>query len=1121
MKTIRQRIDFEANDIDVESFVPSIPDETNGSDESDLDLSDGLTTNTDFSNFAVSGQFVSDIETGIAVDIQNPSLGSFDFSYPLSTTVTTANEPRPGETFTVNVGNSFSVGGATFTAETFNFNRAVFDLFIDSPNQGSAASFTNLDILGLSDEKSSTIGDALTVGNFDRVSTEILTIDPDIAAGVEPVEGLNFSTNFRPDGNAATFTQDGVAENKFPEIGGDAGATLASINVNPIQFAASVPVARRTPIASVADSLSGDVGPINLPGGLEVSAGLNLFQASLGAGIDLVQDFTFDPKNVNVTVEIGDEQKRGSLGDQFNFTLPENGDIPDTGSISYELEGAADLTLGLEPSGSFGLEAGGASLKIGDDLSGDRGGSGAFLDLSLGPIVSHNQGGSLDSGRVDLVTPLENAEVDSSQIPTVTKQFELDDTGAESGSEGEDDNANGSGAPTDLVFVLDVTGSMSDDIAQVREQSRRILDSLFTGDENNPVNRAAVVSFRDSSVVPQVGFTEQDTVTARREAIENALDSFGTGGEIEPVNEALLTALDGGVGQWREDAARRVVLFGDEPPDDPELADEVRELASQVDARVESEPQTQQLSDRLARTDLTFRAQSEGEGDSVEVPVQIFTVRVGDDLDARAAFDSIAENTGGEAFNAASADEVVNTLLDAINEPGQATVGDGVLGVPEGIGTRSLLGTDGNDTVTITSHADAGAAFAHGRAGDDSLHGLGRAETIFGGAGDDTIEGGDAADTLFGNAGKDEIAGGAGNDILIGNTGSDILQGNEGSDEIHGSEGRDILTGGSGSDRFVFGRDAGNDVVTDFENRNGDTLVFKNISNVETLNTQEQDGGVVIDHEGGTVAVVGADAEGVANGIVAGTSSLRANIGETSGADSGRMGASEDGSLGDDVQNNPVATSDVAGRVVETDDDVALNGGRLPASDVFIGGSDTDLKGGRGPDVVIGGGNSAGGSGGDLVVGSDNGDQLSGGNGADEIHGLAGPDEINGDMGSDVLTGGDGGDVLAGGRDSDVLVGGVGNDTLSGGPGADVFRFDQTSGTELGTDIITDFDSADGDVVELNVSDERTDLQTLLDTGRLVVNSTTSGATVETNQVSIELPGVTDSADADDLIGLV
>jgi Ca2+-binding RTX toxin-like protein len=85
------------------------------------------------------------------------------------------------------------------------------------------------------------------------------------------------------------------------------------------------------------------------------------------------------------------------------------------------------------------------------------------------------------------------------------------------------------------------------------------------------------------------------------------------------------------------------------------------------------------------------------------------------------------------------------------------------------------------------------------------------------GAGNDTVTGGARQDTIFGDGGTDSLSGGAKSDILVGgdgndtafgNDGRDILIGGNGKDNLYGERGEDILIGGSTSfdaDPFLLG----------------------------------------------------------------------------------------------------------------------------------------------------------------------------------------------------------------------------------------------------------------------------------------------------------------------------
>ncbi len=102
-----------------------------------------------------------------------------------------------------------------------------------------------------------------------------------------------------------------------------------------------------------------------------------------------------------------------------------------------------------------------------------------------------------------------------------------------------------------------------------------------------------------------------------------------------------------------------------------------------------------------------------------------------------------------------------------------------------------------------------------------SVDGLGGADTITGAnyaGGADVISGGKGKDTLYGKKGTDTLKGDKGDDKLYGGKGDDKVKGGKGDDKLWGGKGDDKLTGGAGKDVFVFKKQEGSDVITDFQN---------------------------------------------------------------------------------------------------------------------------------------------------------------------------------------------------------------------------------------------------------------------------------------------------------------
>lgn len=143
---------------------------------------------------------------------------------------------------------------------------------------------------------------------------------------------------------------------------------------------------------------------------------------------------------------------------------------------------------------------------------------------------------------------------------------------------------------------------------------------------------------------------------------------------------------------------------------------------------------------------------------------------------------------------------------------------------------------------------------------------------------------------------------------------------------------------------------------------------------------------------------------------------------------------------------------------------------------VFGRGGQDFLHAGDGNDTIFGGDSFDdihGNTGDDLAFGGNGDDWVVGGQGSDTLSGEAGCDVILGNLGTDSLSGGAGADTIRGGQDSDVINGGsgadwiggdLGADTITGGSGADTFYFFVGGGPDL----ITDFNTADGDRILLD-----------------------------------------------------
>jgi Ca-activated chloride channel family protein len=114
-------------------------------------------------------------------------------------------------------------------------------------------------------------------------------------------------------------------------------------------------------------------------------------------------------------------------------------------------------------------------------------------------------------------------------------------------------------APTDVVFVVDDTGSMGDDITQVKSDITYITDTLVA---EIPDIRFGLVSYKDSA---ERDLALTSSVSTFKSKV-NALYASGGGDWREAVKPALVLSY---ASSWRSgNVAKVVVLIGDAPPHD-------------------------------------------------------------------------------------------------------------------------------------------------------------------------------------------------------------------------------------------------------------------------------------------------------------------------------------------------------------------------------------------------------------------------------------------------------------------------------------------------------------------------------------------------------------------------
>jgi Ca2+-binding RTX toxin-like protein len=146
---------------------------------------------------------------------------------------------------------------------------------------------------------------------------------------------------------------------------------------------------------------------------------------------------------------------------------------------------------------------------------------------------------------------------------------------------------------------------------------------------------------------------------------------------------------------------------------------------------------------------------------------------------------------------------------------------------------------------------------AHGMSSGGGGHN-GTPNVLNGTSGNDFLTAPDKSDwTLNGLDGNDNLTGGNGNDALNGGAGNDIL---------NGEGGHDVLTGGSGADTFVFDSSSaghgGDDVVTDFNLSEGDTIDIQSVISGFNPNNLSNYVELTDDGNGNTIVSVNTSAAG-------------------------------------------------------------------------------------------------------------------------------------------------------------------------------------------------------------------------------------------------------------------
>ena len=227
------------------------------------------------------------------------------------------------------------------------------------------------------------------------------------------------------------------------------------------------------------------------------------------------------------------------------------------------------------------------------------------------------------------------------------------------------------GKQLDIAFVIDTTGSMDDDIGEVKGNMKQYLNNL---EEAGNDFRIAIVDYRDfasrtgdSSDYPykvQLDFTNNhDSIIA---AI-NSLYADG-GGDI---NETICSALIDGLSElsWRSTAGKAAILMGDAPALDPEP---ITGYTKKMAVNKLKTNKTGYEEDIRATSMISAMSSSKEERSAVT----LFAVATSGSSSTASDFSYLAEETGGTCYTNISTyeineviEEIIETIPEVVEEP--------------------------------------------------------------------------------------------------------------------------------------------------------------------------------------------------------------------------------------------------------------------------------------------------------------------------------------------------------------------------------------------------------------------------------------------------------------------
>lgn len=209
----------------------------------------------------------------------------------------------------------------------------------------------------------------------------------------------------------------------------------------------------------------------------------------------------------------------------------------------------------------------------------------------------------------------------------------------------------------DLAFVIDTTGSMGDDIYEVKENMTSYLNDL---NDSGIDYRIAIVEYRDfpSRTGDSSDYPYHVTLdfTSNYSTIVNSINSvdLGFGGDTE---ETLYSALIDGLDElsWRSDSGKAAIVMGDAPALDPEpITGYTLEMVK-----------NKMLYNKIGLSD---ERSARGVFTESRSAITLFTIATSSSSDTLASFSKLASATNGKSYTAYDSADISEIISDIVTE---------------------------------------------------------------------------------------------------------------------------------------------------------------------------------------------------------------------------------------------------------------------------------------------------------------------------------------------------------------------------------------------------------------------------------------------------------------------